>query len=99
FSILAPSLLYLLITPGMGFNMAFEQITSGVNSFPLVAIPLFILTGYAANASGYTDDLFDFVSRILARVRGRLAYVNIYSSLGFSWISGASTADIAGLGS
>lgn len=99
FALLGPSLVYLWFTPGMGFNMAFEQVTSGVNSFPLVAIPLFILTGYVANASGYTDELFEFLCRLLARVRGRLAYVNVYSSLGFSWISGASTADIAGLGS
>jgi len=98
FALLIPSLVYIAVTPGVTYSLAFEKVSSGVNSFPLVAVPLFILAGYVANASGATGTLFDFISIMLSRVRARLAYVNIYTSLGFSWISGTATADVAGLG-
>lgn len=71
---------------------------SGTNSFPLLAVPLFIFVGVLANRLGIADRLFAFASAALARVPGNLAYVNVATSLGFSWMSGSALADSAGLG-
>src|SRR5690606_34455024 len=72
---------------------------NGVDSWPLLAVPLFVLLGVIANHAGIAERLFDFALALLGRVRGGLAYVNIGSSVGFSWMSGSALADAAGLGS
>lgn len=98
FALLVPPLVYLGMDPSISFTAAFQRMTAGVNSFPLLAVPLFIMTGNAANASGITDRLFTFAERLLGHVRGSLGYVNVLVSLVFSWMSGAAIADAAGLG-
>lgn len=98
FALLVPPLVYLGMDPTISFTAAFQRMTAGVNSFPLLAVPLFIMTGNAANASGITDRLFTFAERLLGHVRGSLGYVNVFVSLVFSWMSGAAIADAAGLG-
>jgi tripartite ATP-independent transporter DctM subunit len=60
---------------------------------------LFIMTGYLANAAGIAERLFQFLLSVFGRVRGSLGYVNVTSSVVFSWMSGAAIADAAGLGS
>ena len=67
-------------------------------SFPLLAVPLFILLGSLANHAGIADRLFDFALAVLGRVRGSLGYVSVGVSLGFSWMSGSAVADAAALG-
>jgi tripartite ATP-independent transporter DctM subunit len=98
FAILGPCLGYLWYTDqslGLGLRLA----TQGINSWPLLAVPLFILVGVVANRAGIADRLFDLALSLLGRVRGSLGYVNIGVSLGFSWMSGSALADAAGLGS
>ena len=80
--------------PGFSLKTAFD----GLNSFPLLAVPLFILVGVMANRLGIADRLYDFCLAALGRVRGNLAYVNVGSAVGFSWMSGSALADVAGLG-
>jgi tripartite ATP-independent transporter DctM subunit len=60
---------------------------------------LFIMTGYLSNSAGLADRLFRFLMSLLGRVPGSLGYVNVGSSLMFSWMSGAAIADAAALGS
>ena len=79
---------------GFSLKTAFD----GLNSFPLLAVPLFILVGVMANRLGIADRLYDFCLAALGRVRGNLAYVNVGSAVGFSWMSGSALADVAGLG-
>lgn len=98
FSLLVPSLVYLWLDPGISIGTALQRVTAGVNSFPLLAVPLFIMTGNAANVTGVTDRLFTFAERLLGHIRGSLGYVNVLVSLVFSWMSGAAIADAAGLG-
>lgn len=98
FALLVPPMIYLGTDPTISFTAAFQRMTAGVNSFPLLAVPLFIMTGNAANASGITDRLFTLAERLLGHVRGSLGYVNVLVSLVFSWMSGAAIADAAGLG-
>lgn len=97
-ALLAPSLVYIVLDPQTSVDVAFQRLTAGVNSFALLAVPLFIMTGIAANASGITDRLFDFAERLLGHVQGSLGYVNVLTSLVFSWMSGAAIADAASIG-
>ncbi|MEQ3551648.1 TRAP transporter large permease [Pseudonocardia nematodicida] len=97
-ALLVPSLVYVLLDPTASLGIAVQQTISGVNSFPILAVPMFILLGNLANASGITDRIFDAATALLGRIRGGLAYVNIASSFGFSWMSGAAIADAAAMG-
>lgn len=72
---------------------------SGATSFPLLAIPLFILAGAIMNASGISRRLIAFASALLGFVRGGLSMVSIGTSLFFAEISGSAVADVAALGS
>jgi len=72
---------------------------SGATSFPLLAIPLFILAGAIMNASGISRRLIAFASAILGFIRGGLSMVAIGTSLFFAEISGSAVADVAALGS
>jgi len=72
---------------------------SGATSFPLLAIPLFILAGAIMNASGISRRLIDFASAIFGWIRGGLAHVSIGASMFFAEISGSAVADVAALGS
>lgn len=98
FALLLPSLMYVYFSEGITLGVAIQPLTRGINSFPLLAVPLFIMTGYLANAAGIADRLFRFLLALFGRVRGSLGYVNVSSSLIFSWMSGAAIADAAGLG-
>ncbi|HEX6325411.1 MAG TPA: TRAP transporter large permease [Jiangellaceae bacterium] len=98
FAILGPCLGYLWYTDqslGLGLRLAAQ----GINSWPLLAVPLFILVGVVANRAGIADRLFEFALSLFGRVQGSLGYVNIGVSVGFSWMSGSALADAAGLGS
>lgn len=97
FSLLGPSLIY-VISNGQSEGLASRLTAGGVNSFALLAVPLFILLGVIANRSGIADRIFDAAVESLGKVRGSLGYVNVLVSLGFAWMSGSALADAAGLG-
>jgi C4-dicarboxylate transporter, DctM subunit len=71
----------------------------GATSFPLIAIPLFILAGAIMNTSGISRRLTDFASALMGSFRGALAHVNVLSSMFFAEISGSAVADVAATGS
>jgi tripartite ATP-independent transporter DctM subunit len=71
---------------------------TSLNSFPMLAVPLFILAAGLMNSSGITERLFEFAKLLVGRLKGGLAQVNIVASLIFSGISGAALADVGGLG-
>jgi len=97
-SMLASSIMYLLIT-GQDMGIAAEQLLQGLNnSFTLLAIPLFILAAEIMNMGSLTDRLLNFCNAIVGRFRGGLGHVNIMSSLIFSGMSGSAIADAAGVG-
>lgn len=97
-ALLAPSLVYVLLEPTANFPIAVQQITSGVNDFALLAVPLFIVLGNLANESGISDRLYNAGVAFLGHIRGSLGYVNVATSFGFSWMSGAAIADAAAMG-
>ncbi|PRY69168.1 tripartite ATP-independent transporter DctM subunit [Glaciihabitans tibetensis] len=96
FAMMASSMLY-FYTNGNSPGLAIRSVVDGINSFPLLAVPLFIFVGTVANHLGIASRLFDFALATLPRVRGNLAYVNLGTSVGFSWISGSALADAAAL--
>src|SRR5699024_8665369 len=97
FAILGPCLVYMAATDqstGLSLRTAAQEI----NSFPLLAVPLFILLGVVANHTGIADRIFAFAQVLFGRVRASLGYVNVGVSVGFSWISGTALADVAAMG-
>jgi tripartite ATP-independent transporter DctM subunit len=72
--------------------------TSGIDSFPLLAIPLFVLAGNLLNVGGIAARIFEFAVALVGHLRGGLAQVNIFASLIFAGMSGVAQADAAGLG-
>lgn len=97
-ALLVPSLVYVLLDSAVGLGTAAQQTMSGVNTFPLLAVPLFILMGNIANVSGISERLFDAATAIFGRIRGSLGYVNIFTSFSFAWMSGAAISDAAAMG-
>jgi tripartite ATP-independent transporter DctM subunit len=97
YAILIPSIAYVLIE-GLPFGLLTQRVTYALDSFPLVAVPLFIFVGNLMNLSGITDRIFRFAYTLVGRIPGGLAQVNVFGSLVFSGMSGAALADIGGLG-
>jgi tripartite ATP-independent transporter DctM subunit len=97
YAILLPSIAYVLIE-GLPLGLLAQRITYALDSFPLVAVPLFIFVGNLMNLSGITDRIFRFAYTLVGRIPGGLAQVNVFGSLVFSGMSGAALADIGGLG-
>lgn len=98
FSLLIPSLVYMFLDPSANFGTAIQRSVAGVNTFPLLAVPLFMMLGNVANVSGITDKIYDAATSIVGHVRGSLGYVNVITSFLFAWMSGAAIADTAASG-
>lgn len=98
FALTIPSLVYILFASSQELTASVERMTSALNSFPLLAVPLFVLLGCLANNAGLSERVFHAAQAIVGRVRGGLGYVNVVSSLGFSWMSGSAASDVAVLG-
>jgi tripartite ATP-independent transporter DctM subunit len=75
-----------------------SKMMNAPNSFTLLAVPFFILAAQIMNNGGVTDRIFGFSKQLFGHFRGGLAYVNVFSSLIFSGISGSALADVGGLG-
>lgn len=97
-ALLIPSIVYIILDDTATAGLAAQQTASGVFDFAILAVPMFILLGNIANISGATDRLFDAATSAIGHVRGSLGYVNIATSFGFSWMSGAAISDAAAMG-
>lgn len=98
FCLLIPSLFYIHFTDGVTLTIVLQRMTAGVDSFPLLAVPMFILMGNLANEAGIADRLYRFALAMLGHIKGSLGYVTVASSLVFSWMSGSAISDAAALG-
>jgi len=83
---------------GMGLSFATQRMVDGLNSFPLLAVPLFILAAGVLNSAGITNHLFGFARSLVGHITGGLGHVNVLASLFFSGMSGSALADAGGLG-
>lgn len=76
-----------------------QKVVSGIDSFPLLAIPFFFLAAALMNEGGLTQDIVNTFNALLGRFRGSLALVNVGSNMFMAGISGSSVADASALGS
>ena len=89
----------MVLAVGPDLLIIFIQRTyAGTTSFPLLAIPFFILAGNLMNAGGTTERIFRVAQLCVGRIRGGLAHVNVIGSVIFAGMSGSAVADAAGLG-
>jgi tripartite ATP-independent transporter DctM subunit len=84
---------------GMPADIVPQKIAQSVNSFPLLAAPLFVLMGNIMNSAGITDRIFTFATACVGWVRGGLCHANILASVIFAGMSGSAVADAGGVGS
>lgn len=83
---------------GMGIMFSVQRMVDGLNSFPLLAVPLFILAASILNSAGIAQQLFGFARALVGHITGGLGHVNVLASLFFSGMSGSAMADAGGLG-
>ncbi|MCU0911327.1 MAG: TRAP transporter large permease [Rhodobacteraceae bacterium] len=79
--------------------LLYRNVYNGMDSFPLMAIPFFMLAGELMNRGGITLRLVEFSQALMGHLRGGLAHVNVLSSMLFAGLSGSAVADVSALGS
>ncbi len=92
------SMLWVYLTQEIPDFAIIHRMVNGVDSFPLLAVPFFILAGNIMNAAGLTNHIFGFARALVGWLPGGLGHVNIGASIIFSGMSGAAVADAGGLG-
>lgn len=96
--LMGPGLSLLLDEQSVYFSALMSRLFSGMNSFPLMAVPFFILAGELMNQGGITRSIVRFSQSLIGHYRGGLAQVNILSSVLFAGLSGSAVADTSALG-
>ncbi|MBU2958313.1 TRAP transporter large permease [Paracoccus sp. 1_MG-2023] len=95
----APGLLLWMNGQERDLTLLYRNLYNGMDSFPLMAIPFFMLAGELMNRGGITTRLVEFAQALMGHFRGGLAHVNILSSMLFAGLSGSAVADTSALGS
>ena len=92
------SLAYVMISGTIPDFVVIHRMYGGIDSFPLLAVPFFILAGNLMNSAGITNRIYNFALALVGWLRGGLGHVNIVGSMIFAGMSGTAIADAAGLG-
>ncbi|XDA99095.1 TRAP transporter large permease [Sulfitobacter sp. LCG007] len=92
------SAIYIYVSGSVPPMVVAHRMINGVDSFPLLAVPFFILAGNLMNTAGITERIFNFALSLVGWMRGGLGHVNIGASVIFAGMSGAAVADAGGLG-
>ena len=95
----APGLLLWMSGQEKDITLLYRNVYNGMDSFPLMAIPFFMLAGEMMNKGGITIRLVQFSQALMGHLRGGLAQVNVLSSILFAGLSGSAVADTSALGS
>jgi tripartite ATP-independent transporter DctM subunit len=95
FTIGIAGLLFFLLDPNLPTSLAVQRMVSGTQSFPLLAVPFFVLAGHVMNAAGITKRLIRFANALTGHLIGGLAHVSIVLSGLMGGISGSANADAA----
>lgn len=99
FSLVGASLISLLFQGSIPLEVLPQRLALGLDSFPLLAIPLFIFAGTLMEAGGITKRLIQFAEALVGHIRGSLAHVTVVSNVFMSGVSGSGVADAAATGS
>jgi TRAP-type C4-dicarboxylate transport system permease large subunit len=92
------ALLYIWWTGNLPAFVVIHRMVSGIDSFPLLAVPFFILAGNLMNNAGITNRIYNYALALVGWMKGGLGHVNVVGSVIFSGMSGTAIADAAGLG-
>jgi tripartite ATP-independent transporter DctM subunit len=98
FAIGLASLAYLFTNASLPLEIMGQRMSGSLQSFVLLALPCFLLSGRMMNSSGVTNRLFDFAIAVVGRFRGGLAHANALASMLFASMSGTAVGDTGGLG-
>jgi TRAP-type C4-dicarboxylate transport system permease large subunit len=92
------SLVYILVTGNLPPFVVIHRMVSGIDSFPLLAVPFFILAGNLMNNAGITNRIYNYALALVGWLKGGLGHVNVLGSVVFAGMSGTAIGDAAGLG-
>ncbi len=92
------ALVYILLTGDLPPFVVVHRMISGIDSFPLLAVPFFVMAGNLMNHAGITNRIYNFALSLVGWLKGGLGHVNIIGSVIFAGMSGTAIADAAGLG-
>ena len=92
------SLIYILWTGTLPGFAVVHRMIGGIDSFPLLAVPFFILAGNLMNNAGITNRIYNYALALVGWMKGGLGHVNVVGSVIFAGMSGTAIADAAGLG-
>jgi len=92
------SLIYVFLEGGSPLLVVVHRMVGGVDSFPLLAIPFFIMAGSLMNSAGITERIYSFALALVGWLKGGLGHVNVVGSVIFAGMSGTAVADAGGLG-
>ena len=92
------SLIYLFFVQSSPPFVVIHRMVSGIDSFPLLAVPFFILAGNLMNNAGITNRIYNYALALVGWLKGGLGHVNVVGSVVFAGMSGTAIADAAGLG-
>ena len=92
------ALVYILLMGDLPAFAIIHRMVSGIDSFPLLAVPFFIMAGNLMNHAGITNRIYNFALSLVGWLKGGLGHVNIIGSVIFAGMSGTAIADAAGLG-
>ena len=97
-SLAGSSLIYVMLEGVQPHLVVLHRMIGGIDSFPLLAIPFFIMAGSLMNSSGITNRIYDFALALVGWLKGGLGHVNVVGSVIFAGMSGTAVADAWGLG-
>jgi TRAP-type C4-dicarboxylate transport system permease large subunit len=91
-------LVFILVSGDLPPFVVIHRMVSGIDSFPLLAVPFFIMAGNLMNHAGITNRIYNFALSLVGWLKGGLGHVNVIGSVIFAGMSGTAIADAAGLG-
>lgn len=97
-AMLLAGILYVATVPGIGFVVIPQQLQAGLDSFPLLAVPFFVLAGGLMVEAGVTERLVVLARTMIGHIRGGLAHSLVIAGMILAGCSGSGTADAAALG-
>jgi len=97
-SMAVASIVYMLVGPKIPLQAVVQRMIGGIDTFPLLAIPFFILAGNLMNTGGVTTRLVAFSKALVGHIRGGLAHVVVVTNMIMAGMSGSGIADAAGSG-
>lgn len=98
-SMVAAAAVYMTLGPHVPLHGLVQRMVGGIDTFPLLAIPFFILAGNLMNTGGITDRLVDFAKALVGHITGGLGHVVVVTNMIMAGMSGSGVADAAGTGS